>query len=375
MNHFENISMNQEAMRGNDRLNKTISSLNLKLDNEGKLFSNEKMGEKNQERIVSPELLNKYFESKGFKIEKPLALVNNEIKTFFTISGIQKLDPIIHKERMLPENKFFIAQPVLRTQFLETVTEGSLTSFNNISTIMVNEGYEKHVEAFEQWFEMLTNNGFLEKDIFIQVSKNKNRWGEKEFYNEVISVLYKGIEIGEASYIDSMPQDTRPDLSISDIGFGVERMNYSLTGKTFDSEKENSVPVSVVDFSRSLILLAASGVKPSNKAQGYRARLFSKRFVNQNIEHMINPKEFLDISYDEWSKWIDLPISKEESLKIVMKEYDRNFNREILNGLQAEGNNIEIDINQITESFVRQIKTSGFKDLLLLNSLYEKYPK
>jgi repressor of nif and glnA expression len=83
---------------------------------------------------------------------------------------------VIHDEEGVPE-KFFVAQPVLRTQFLPTVSEGSLTSFNNISTVMVNRGYEEHVDAIRLWLNMLEEKGFDENDISVKVSRNKNRWG------------------------------------------------------------------------------------------------------------------------------------------------------------------------------------------------------
>jgi hypothetical protein len=303
-----------------------------------------------------------------------LGIVNNKVKTLFTVSGVQLIDPVIHDGEDIPE-KFFIAQPVLRTQFLPTVSEGSLTSFNNISTVMVNRGYEEHVDAIKLWLNMLKEMGFEEDDISVNVSKNKNRWGEKEFINEVISVLYKGIEMGEASFVDSMPQNTREPLNISDIGFGLERMNYALTGKTFNNEKEDPLPVDIIDCSRTLALLIGSGVIPSNKAQGYRVRLFSKNFVSKNLEYGVNPRDLLENSYREWAKWTNLPISKEDFLEKAMKEYDRNFNREILDGLQGAGHDIEVDINQSVDAFFAQIKNSGFNDLSLLKKIYDKYPK
>lgn len=373
MNHFENIDTDQELIKNSRRLMSTVEVLNLKLygdepDNKNILKDKEK------EAIKSPDFFKEYFGNKGFEIREPLGIVNNKVKTLFTVSGIQLIDPVIHDEENIPD-KFFVAQPVLRTQFLPTVSEGSLTSFNNISTVAVNRGYDEHVTSFKSWLEMLKERGFNEKEISVKVAKNKNRWGEKEFINEVISVLYKGVEIGEASYIDSMPQNSREPLNISDIGFGLERMNYALTGKTFNNDNENSLPVDIVDSSRTLALLIGSGVFPSNKAQGYRVRLFSKNLVSKNIVYGLNPKDLFNSSYEEWSKWINLPINNVDFLEKAMEEYDRNFNREILNVLQGAGYNIELNINQNVDDFVAQIKNSGFKDLSLLKKIYDKYKR
>jgi hypothetical protein len=176
MNHFENIDINRKAMNSSDRLKSTVDILNLKLSEDRPDVENKILGSEGRDAIKSPEDLNEYFGSKGFEIREPLGIVNDKVKTLFTISGVQLIDRVIHDEEGVPE-KFFVAQPVLRTQFLPTVSEGSLTSFNNISTVMVNRGYEEHVDAIRLWLNMLEEKGFDENDISVKVSRNKNRWG------------------------------------------------------------------------------------------------------------------------------------------------------------------------------------------------------
>jgi len=375
MNHFEVIKSDQELLNHNKRMEKTIDDLGFKLADlsESVNFDSEKRDR--GLNIDSPEYFNDSFYKHGFKIIQPMSVVDGNIKTLFAVSGVQVLDPIIHDNAEIIDNKIFIAQPVIRTQFLPQVQEGSLTSFINLTANNINGSYEDHVASINGWITILTDLGFSKEKFSVKISHNKNLWGKKEFENEFIGIYYNGIEIGEASYIEKMPQDDRPPISISDVGFGMERMNFSLCGKTLNDYYDKELPIKVIDGSRTLTLLVGSGVKPGNNGREYRVRLFSKNFVRENMGVGANPSDIFKLSYEQWSKWTKLPLSMQETLDILLLEYDRNFNSEILNFLQDHNINVKIDINQKTGNFINQLIRTGSVDEKLVNNIYKLYAK
>ena len=375
MDHFEIIKNNSDLLVEDKRIKKTIDDLGLKLANRSDV---EAPNIERQEKGVEangPEFFNNQFEKEGFKIVQPMNIVDKKIKTLFVVSGVQILDPIIHDNAEIVDQKIFIAQPVIRTQFLPQVQEGSLTSFVNLTANSVNKSYEEHVGTINKWLLILENLGFSREKFSAQVSRNKNLWDRRRFENDFMGIYYNSIEIGEASYIEKMPQDNRPPISISDVGFGVERMNFSLCGKTFDDYYKKELPIKIIDSSRTLALLAGSGAKPGNNGQGYRVRLFSKNFVRENMNVGAKAADIFKLAYKQWSRWTKLPLSMQETLDILLPEYDRNFNREILDFLHVNQVKIELDINQSTDDFVIQLIKTGSVDKKLIDNIYKLYAK
>ena len=76
--------------------------------------------------------LEKYFSEHDYDILKPVNVVNNKDTVFIT-AGIQ---PILSKylDSNLNSKKVYIAQPVLRTQYLDCISEGSSIAFVNLTT-------------------------------------------------------------------------------------------------------------------------------------------------------------------------------------------------------------------------------------------------
>lgn len=147
-----------------------------------------------------------------------------------------------------------------------------------------------------------------------------------------------------------MPQDSRPSFSISDIGFGLERINHKYDT---DFSVED-------DLLRTLALLELSGVEPGNKNHGYRYRLFSKKFVQTFDLDYRAMREKLAMVQNSFNYWENRGGDFQDStfgLERITRECERNFNREISNYLISELSvHNDIPINQTVEDFLTQLQ-------------------
>ena len=316
------------------------------------------------ERNISIANLKKYFESRDFKIAEPIPLKMEGATTLFVSAGIQILEGVIHKEEELPDVPIFINQPVLRSQFLGSSAIESHTSFINLATLDIDVNMEKHFDHLKDWISYLILSGFKKEDFLIQIKEDSPKIGDIEYKNIVAKVFYGGLEVGDAVFVPSLPQKTRHHFSISDIGFGLERLNHN-------PETTNIVEI---DCLKTLALLCLSGVEPSNNNHGYRFRMFSKRLVSECELDYLKLTKILEATSGFIEYWTQLGVSTsidaDKATDLVLKECNRNFNREILNLLRKEHDyQKEIDINQTTVNFVSQLerigdKTKDFWDLI-----------
>lgn len=316
------------------------------------------------ERNISINGLKKYFEKMDFKISEPIPLKLEQATTLFVSAGIQKLENVIHIEEEFPDTPIFINQPVLRSQFLGSSAVESHTSFHNITTLDIGASVEKHLGYFKKWIEYLIISGFCKEDFLFQIKEDTPKLGNVRYNNFVIKVFYAGLEVGDAVFIPLLPQKTRPDFSISDIGFGLERLSHN-------PEVINTVEK---DCLKTLALLSVSNVQPSNNDHGYRFRMFSKRLVSECKLDYSKLTKILETTSDFIEYWAqsgtDVLIDKDKAIDLVIQECERNFNREMLNFLKKDyGYQNEIDINQTTMNFVNQLEKIGDKSNDFWNSI------
>ncbi|MFA5300000.1 MAG: hypothetical protein WC389_17575 [Lutibacter sp.] len=310
--------------------------------------------QQNAERNFSIKNLQDFFEKNNFIISNPMSIKLEKATTLFVSAGIQKLENTIHKEDVFPETPLFINQPVLRSQFLGSKEIESYTSFHNITTIDVNVSISKHLDYFKKWIDFLLSSGFLKENFLLQIKETNPKIGNIKYQNFVIKVFYGGLEIGDAVFIPEISQKTRPSFSISDIGFGVERLEH-------DPKKIHSTET---DCLKTLALLSISGIEPSNNNHGYRLRMFSKKLVSECGLNYSKMSSFLAKASEMIDMWLKYGyvglITKEEAGRVIAIECQRNFNREILNFLKNTFNYLnEIDINQETLIFIKQLEDIG----------------
>lgn len=321
---------------------------------------------KKVELLSTPNFLNQYFAKNGFDVESPIPLVNKNGTTLFICAGVQILDSVIHQETPIPQKSSFVTQPVLRTQFIDCVGEGTSTSFINVSTCQLNISRQEHFQHLQTWVDLFLQLGLKETDLYFKTKPYEQQWGDKVIKSEKIFIIYDGLEIGDASYVENLPQKGRPNLSLSDIGFGLERVKWIMQGGSYFDVlgngriSDNIDGVSAV-YSHTLSLLAGEGLKPSNKEQGYRFRLFSKKLVSNIYGNHLVTQEQVGSYYNYWKKWTNLSLSADQTLQAVTQENTRNFNRILLDKLCEKFPDVGLDINLPTAIILKRLKGTSVK--------------
>ena len=77
--------------------------------------------------------LKKYFANKNYNCISPYNVVNNS-DTVFLSAGIQPILSDFCAFKIKDAKKIYLSQPVIRTQFLNSVSEGSSIAFINSTT-------------------------------------------------------------------------------------------------------------------------------------------------------------------------------------------------------------------------------------------------
>lgn len=292
--------------------------------------------------------------------------------TFFTSAGVQHLETMLREKGELENNSFIVSQPVVRSQFMDKIEEGTSSSFINLSIVSVDASPDDFVKLTSEFIKLLTSLGIDDGDLRFRIEDKPDRWGNRKFTKTVLTIYLNDIELGESVYIHDYSAHDDKRVDIVDIGFGIERINWAIGTNTyyfsgfekFYSQGDKDEIASIIDPLRTLVLIVGEGVKPSSHDHGYRIRQLSKRFVQRNILTQVDVVELLDRSLNFWVKWGYKPtVDKEQILEIIRQENDRNYNGLFLKTLLQEGErDLYVDINQPTQDFIKQIGFSLSKD-------------
>lgn len=327
--------------------------------------------------LKTPEFLKSFFEKAKFENIPSKSIINESGLTLFISAGVQVLDPIIHDEKEIFAEKIYIAQPVFRTQFIPKISEGVSSSFINIATEMLNKSPEEHFHALDQWMELLNILGLSKENLILKSIERYDKWGKRKFLQKILKIYYDDLEIGDALYID-MPQDSRENILISDIGFGLDRIKWLLSAnKSYfqtiapDNEVFLNLDNKTIDYTRTLSLLAGFGIEPSNNEHGYRFRQLSKLLIKTNLGKKIDLNNLIRHWYNDWQKWTNFLKSEEDVKKIINIENERNLNREILDILKKDYPDVDININQSTDKLIKLLKGTSV-DKKYLQDVLEK---
>lgn len=356
-----------------------IEKLNLVTDDEIeskgllKLKLNRIISDDNIERKVgisdSPEEISSYFED--IKVEKPDKVLRPKgDTTFFTTAGVQHIETILRERGTLEREKFIIIQPSIRSQFMDKIKDGVSTSFVNFSVESIRSNPTEFVDIFQKFISFLKNKFSVDVDkLRFLIEEGSAKWGEKQFDNIGITAYLNEVELGEAVYIKNYPVSKQEKISITDLGFSIERVYWATSqAKVYLQEfseiyKQNSTMDTnrismALDPLRSMVLIAGEGIKGSNHDHGYRLRQFSKRFTERCLEFNLSSlRDLVSKSLNHWRQWGYTPqINEEEIVKIIQIENNRNTNALFLKKLHdEEGVDLYININQPTDSFLEQI--------------------
>ena len=305
--------------------------------------------------------INQFFQDRDYTIVKPSNIINNNKDTVFISSGIQPLLFGYLKKELESNKEYFVAQPVIRTQYLEQLSEGTSLAFVNSTTSKFNLSEEDYQKLVKDWLEFFYSLG-LEKDkitttndFYEDTWKDLSLSGKRTFY------YYDNLEIGDSTFFTKV--DHKEIESMCDLGFGVERVRWCTNkGKSyfdFDKDTKHLSPEEKALIS-AITLLAINGVIPSQKNSGYRARLFSKHLADLLSAKKLSEAdlEYFKDCIKYWKDW-QKP-EKELDFSLIENEYERNCNSIIKSELLEEGYKINgINVNISWDEMKKRLQSSG----------------
>jgi len=293
--------------------------------------------------LINPEGLKRFFKDRNYNCFKPYHIVNND-DTVFISAGIQPLLKDYKNNLINDSSLICVFQPVIRTQYLNSIGEGSSIAFTNITTAAFNNSEERYMQMVKNWYELLFELGMSKTDITSCNDRFYTSWGNVELEGKRTFHYYKDIEIGDTTYFTRIrAKDNSFKLdSMSDLGFGLERLRWKTTNKSYydlysDSSNLNT---KLKAYLSALALLAVNNVKPSNNLTEDEMK-----YLNESIMYWNNWQENVNMSSDT----------------LIKNEYTRNANRYILDLLTKEGydNLSKININISRNDLIKRLISSG----------------
>ncbi len=313
--------------------------------------------------ILYPAFIKKFFSEKNYNCFIPFSIINNN-DTVFVSAGIQPLLKQARENHINNCEKIYIAQPVLRTQYLENIEEGSSVAFTNITTATFNSSEKEHFNMIKDWYELFFEIGLEKKYISTKTDMYETKWNDLSLLGKRIFHYYDGLEIGDTTFFTKIKKDNK-NINIetmSDLGFGLERLRWKINKKSYYdlfSEFDN-IDIKIKAYLSALALLAVNDIKPSNKNAGYRVRLLSKKIINILNGRNLNIQElkYLEECITYWNLW---QVKNFNNKTLILNELTRNGNRYILDLLCNEGykNLSGININISRDEFKKRILSSG----------------
>lgn len=302
-----------------------------------------------------------HFGNHGYKEANPIPIVSNIGTTLFTGTGTQIFDRAIFMEDVVLQKPHFVAQPVIRLQEVELVgkVDGFATSFVNLSTEHVNSSLQEHITHIDNWLSLLSRLKLYMGDFTLKFKEDNPTWGDIQLDALTIKLNYMGLEIGVANYFLDIPQTSRESLTISDLSFGLERIAWAInkTQSYFDiigplilSALNKHV---YMDSYRTMTLMAASGVKPANSDRGSKFRMLAKK-VSQPCGHFL--EDLVRYYYGWWGRFTEFPISQNETVRRIRREWNRNVNIVFQEKL---GGNRETPIYLDPEDYLKRLVENG----------------
>lgn len=319
-----------------------------------------------EKNILYPDYLKDFFIRNKYNYFKPFPVINNQ-DTVFVSAGIQPLLKKARNNQIADCDKIYLPQPVIRTQYSESIEEGSSIAFTNITTATFNNSEEEHFKMVSDWYNFFGEIGINKNNISTQSDTYETKWDDLVLYGKRTFHYYDDLEIGDTTFFSKITKDgnTISVKTMSDLGFGLERLRWKIDNKSYYDlySSFDSIDIKVKAYLSALALLSVNDVKPSNKNAGYRVRLFSKKLINILEGRNLNIQElkYLEECILYWKLWQEKDCDNKD---MIENELTRNGNRYILDLLTDEGyaNLSGININISREEFNKRIRSSGVSE-------------
>lgn len=300
-----------------------------------------------------------------YKLLSPEHIVrDNGDSTLFTTAAIQRLETLHNQNLPLPTENIMVYQPCVRMQYIDTVKQGSGTSFINFSVTHFNAVEDDFLRLTSQLQRFMLQAGANPADIETRTKSETTQWGDRHFAQSTLAFYVDNHQFSEVIFMHDYPHfDSK--TNIIEVGLGIERAKYLLepqkpyyrefsdlyTGTNFDDM------TNVIDCIKTFMLISGEGVVPGYKSHKYRLRQLSKKLVSLPLFKTINAKYIAKISYQYWlDAGIKFSKSFEETYAVLQKENERNLHSlEIAETEQRENFKINLDINLPESEFRKRL--------------------
>ncbi len=324
-----------------------------------------------EKELLHNDFIKRYFSEHEYECLKPSSVSRKE-DTVFVSAGIQPILTNFRGDKLQKTSKIFVPQPVIRTQYADSIAEGSSVAFINPTSSGFNISESDHKKLIDDWFELFYELGLKKENIHTSHDEYDDTWGDLTLSGKRTFFYYNDLEIGDATFFTKVKSDQK-DVDIdtmSDIGFGLERLRWCMNQEKsyYDLYSDSRAMSPEVKASLSVLaLLAVNDIRPSNKNTGYRARLFSKKLagIMDGVSMTKDQSEYLLECVDYWKEWQEN--KTDADIDVVHGEYIRNCNRIIIDKLVRDGyNNVAgININIPKTELKKRLLCSGVNKELI----------
>lgn len=296
--------------------------------------------------------------------------------TIFTSAGIQHLETLERDKINLESEKFKIAQPVVRSQFMDNIKEGYSTAFIDEAITQLGVSDEDFFNMCKQMvIDSLNHDTDIQK-YYLTIETQDDRWGKKKFTKLVVTLYYDGNEVSEGVYIDKFPKIDGQIIPVAETTHSVERFNwihrknrdqpYFIDFEEFYHPDNKDDIARIIDPVRTAALMFMQGVVPSHKDPGFRLRQLIKRFVERNTKASFSEDKLLDLSYDFWlGNNVEGIVDKVEVRELLRKEMTRAQNVYIVSCVERDtGKELKVDVNLSTDEFIKRIYSSSPEEII-----------
>ena len=276
-----------------------------------------------------------FFTTRGYRLHPPVAIVRSDERTLFASTAGQVFDDLIYGQSPQRDpQQCAVMQPVIRLQGIGLVAslDGISTSFVHTATECWNATTEKHFNSLDQWLDFFSGLGLHVGGLCLKLKCADNDWAGRTVTSEMLKINYDGLEVGVANLFFNITHQSGDIATLSDIGVGLERLVWAVNKSPayFDGIGPlSSVTIHkrvALDAIRTATLMAGSGVVPDHKNQGAKLRAMIG-LIMEEAQHL-NLYELVRYYHRQWTSFVDLPVSREQTYSTIWSEINRGLNLE-----------------------------------------------
>lgn len=300
----------------------------------------------------------KHFSNRGYCTDNCGTIINkHQNDTFFIVAGIQYFNDNFHSASRNDSQSYFILQPVLRVKYMDNPNESFLSSFVNPTTAKYLDDIEEHIVLIDDWLDFLSSCSLFVNDFTIRLKHDYGRgsgiWEKTD--GVVLKFNYGGLEIGDAGVIYF---SNDPANLISDIGFGLERIAWSVAKTKHFLDMIGPKPLCfwtsklILDRVRTMTLMAMDGVSRRYIDQYNKLKMFAQQLsLTKNIDVFS-----LVIYYHAfWSLYLKPKFNPTESYASIKSLLNYQSNLALLRSIQLKPNRFRTMLEKDEDRFIEYL--------------------